>query len=246
MPEFSHLHVHTQYSFLDGAIKVKDLVKRVAAAGMKAVAMTDHGNMFGAVTFYKAAKDAGVQSILGCELEVGVDGHGRHLPLLASSVEGYKNLVWLVSRAHVAPAPNHHPGVPAVAWDEIAARSKGIIALTGCMGGVLAQRVLEEGPDAGLRTLEKMKDAFEPGALYVELQDHGLPEQPVLNGILVDLAKKLDLPTVATNDVHYAQKEDAEAHLYLSCIKSGRSYADSRSGTTDSRDVPEVAGREWP
>ena len=100
--EFVHLHVHTQYSLLDGAVKVKDLVKRVAAAGMHAVAVTDHGNMFGAITFYKAAKEAGVQPILGCELDVVArGGHAHHLPLLASSLDGYKNLVWLVSRAHV-------------------------------------------------------------------------------------------------------------------------------------------------
>ena len=109
-PEFVHLHVHSQYSMLDGAVKVKDLVKRVAGAGMKAVALTDHGNMFGAITFYKAAKDAGVQSILGAELEVQVGAHGHHLPLIAATEEGYKNLVWLVSRGFVEPAPGGRPG----------------------------------------------------------------------------------------------------------------------------------------
>src|SRR5579883_2409945 len=104
--EFVHLHVHSQYSLLDGAVKVKDLVKRVSAAGMRAVAVTDHGNMFGAITLYKAAKEAKVQAILGCELEVvGRGGHGVHLPVLASTTEGYMNLVWLVSRAHVQGAP---------------------------------------------------------------------------------------------------------------------------------------------
>ena len=105
--QYNHLHVHTQYSLLDGAVKVKDLVKRVAAAGMGAVAVTDHGNMFGAITLYKAAKEAKVQPILGCELDVArlsSGGQGHHVPLLASSLEGYKNLVWLVSRAHVKAA----------------------------------------------------------------------------------------------------------------------------------------------
>src|ERR1700760_4483472 len=111
MAEFNHLHVHTQYSLLDGAVKVKDLVKRVAASGMKAVAVTDHGNMFGAITLYKAAKEAKVQAILGCELDVARagdgarGGHGHHVPLLAASAEGYKNLVWLVSRGHVKGGP---------------------------------------------------------------------------------------------------------------------------------------------
>src|SRR5690242_11391610 len=113
MAEFVHLHTHTQYSMLDGAVKVKDLVKKVKERGMNAVAVTDHGNMFGAITFYKAAKEAAVQAILGCELEVVADaaqaggprGQSAHLPLLAATNDGYRNLVWLVSRGHVAPDP---------------------------------------------------------------------------------------------------------------------------------------------
>src|SRR5579862_9140859 len=178
--EFAHLHVHSQYSLLDGAVKVKDLVKRVAAGGMKSVALTDHGNMFGAISFYKAAKEAGVQAILGCELDVVVGAHTHHLPLLASSLEGYKNLVWLVSRGHVAPPEAATPGVPCVVWDDVAAHTKGLVAMTGCMGGLVAQAILEEGEGAGERALGRMKEAFDPGMLYVELQDHGLPEQPVL------------------------------------------------------------------
>src|SRR5207253_230369 len=120
---------------------------------------------------------------------------------------------------HVAPDPSGHAGLPCVSIDEIAPRAKGLIAMTGCMGGVVSQSILEQGPEAGKTTLGRLKEIFEPGNLYVELQDHMLPEQPVLNGILVDLATKFDLPLVATNDVHYGAKEDAEAHLYLSCIK---------------------------
>jgi len=228
MPEFVHLHVHSQYSMLDGAVKVKNLVKHVAKQGMSAVALTDHGNMFGAISFYKAAKDANVRAILGAELEVVVGSHGHHLPLLAATEEGYKNLVWLVSRGYVEPDPNGAPGVPCVPLSALEGRTKGLVGLTGCMGGVLAQSVLEEGPEAGAKTLARLRDMFEPGSLYVELQDHGLPEQPILKGILVDLAKRFDLPLVATNDVHYAAKDDAEAHLYLSCIKSGRSYEEAK------------------
>jgi DNA polymerase III subunit alpha len=219
--EFVHLHVHTQYSLLDGAVKVKDLVKRVAAAGMGAVAVTDHGNMFGAITFYKAAKEAHVQPILGCELEVlGGGGQAHHLPVLASTAEGYKNLIWLVSRAHVQGTP--------LALEDLAERSKGLVGMSGCMGGLVAQAVLEQGEERGRAALAALRDAFEPGALYVELQDHGLPEQPVLNGILVTLARELGLPLVATNDVHYAERTDAEAHLYLSCIKTGRSLEEAK------------------
>jgi DNA polymerase-3 subunit alpha len=219
--EFVHLHVHSQYSLLDGAVKVKDLVKRVAAAGMKGVAVTDHGNMFGAITLYKAAKEAHVQAILGCEFEVvGRGGHAVHLPALAASNEGYRNLVWLCSRAHVQGAP--------LAMEEVAAHAKGLIVTTGCMGGLVPQAILEEGEGKGRDTLAALRDALEPGSLYVELQDHGLPEQPVVNGILVKLATELALPLVATNDVHYAERTDAEAHLYLSCIKTGRSYEEAK------------------
>ena len=219
--EFVHLHVHTQYSLLDGAVKVKDLVKRVSAAGMRAVALTDHGNMFGAITFHKAAKEAHVQAILGCEIDVaGRGGRDHHLPLLAATSEGYKNLVWLVSRTHVQGA--------AITLDELAQRSRGLVALTGCMGGLVSQAILEEGENRGREVLGALRDALEPGSLYVELQDHGLPEQPVLNDIAVRLAREIDLPLVATNDVHYAERGDAEAHLYLSCIKTGRSYEEAR------------------
>jgi DNA polymerase-3 subunit alpha len=219
--EFAHLHVHTQYSLLDGAVKVKELVKRVAAAGMGAVAVTDHGNMFSAITFYKAAKEAKIQPIVGCELDVaGRHGHGLHLPLLASTPEGYRNLVKLVSHAHVRGAT--------VALEDLAAHAKGLIVTTGCMGGLVAQAILEEGEARGRETLAALRDAFEPGHVYVELQDHGLPEQSVLNGILVRLARDLELPLVATNDVHYAERSDAEAHLYLSCIKTGRSLDEAK------------------
>ncbi len=219
--EFVHLHTHTQYSLLDGAIKVKDLVKRVSAAGMKAVAATDHGNMFGAITFYKAAKEAGVRPILGCELDVvGHDGNARHLPVLAATTEGYKNLVWLVSRGQVQGAP--------VGVDDLAARSKGLIGMTGCMGGLVSQAILEQGEGRGRAILASLRDAFEPGSLYVELQDHGLPEQPILNDMLVKLSREVGLPLVATNDVHYAERSDAEAHLYLSCIKTGRSLEEAK------------------
>ena len=214
---------------LDGAVKVKDLVKKVAAAGMKSVAVTDHGNMFGAISFYKAAKDAGVQAILGCELEIASRGHSHHLPLLATTLEGYKNLIWLVSRGHVAPDANGPAGLPCVALEDVASHAKGLLCMTGCMGGIVSQAILEEGETRGGESLARLKEIFEPGNLYVELQDHGLPEQPVLNKILVDLARRMELPLVASNDVHYGAREDAEAHLYLSCIKSGRTYDEAKS-----------------
>ncbi len=226
--EFTHLHVHSQYSMLDSSLKVKALPKQVLARGMGAVAVTDHGSMYGTISFYKAAKEAGVQPIIGAELEIAASGHGHHLPLLATSEEGYKNLVWLVSRGHVKPDANAPVGSLAISLSDVEGRAKGLIGMTGCMGGLVAQSILEQGVEEGARTLSRLKEIFEPGTLYVELQDHGLPEQPVLNGILVDLAKRFELPLVATNDAHYAAKDDAEAHTYLSCIKSGRTYDEAK------------------
>ena len=227
-PEFVHLHVHTQYSMLDGAVKVKDLTKRVAKAGMKAVAVTDHGNMFGAISFYKAAKDAGVQAILGAELDVVDKGHAHHLPILASSLDGYKNLVKLVSKGQISPDPSGPAGSSCISIDDLAAHSSGLVVMTGCMGGLVPMRILEEGETAGATMLGRLKEILEPGSLYVELQDHGLVEQPVLNGILAELARRMDLPLVASNDVHFPGREDSDANLYLSCIKSGRSYAEAK------------------
>ncbi|MFO0666508.1 MAG: DNA polymerase III subunit alpha [Polyangiaceae bacterium] len=233
-PEFVHLHVHSQYSMLDGALKVKDLVKRVKGHGMSAVALTDHGNMFGAISFYKAAKEAGIQAILGSELSISTKvaggrpdahAHGFHLPLIAETLEGYKNLIWLVSRAYVLAKTGEGAVLP---MEELAGKTKGIIALTGCMGGLVAQRVLEEGEAAGDTMVSQLSHAFGKEQLFVELQDHGLVEQPVLNGVLRGIAKRHGLPLVATNDVHYGGRDDAEAHLYLSCIKTGRSYEEAR------------------
>jgi DNA polymerase-3 subunit alpha len=233
--EFVHLHVHSQYSLLDGALKIKDLVSRTKSLGMKAVALTDHGNMFGAIQLYKTCKDKEVQAILGCEVNVArarAEGEraGRHdeavdhLVLIASNEEGYKNLVRVVSMGHVEPASQL---APSVTLDTIAQNSKGLIALTGCMGGVVAQRILEQGESEGRAELDRLRAAFEPGALYVELQDHGLVEQSALNGILTAAARDLGLPLVASNDAHFGAREDGEGQLYLSCIAANRTYAEA-------------------
>ena len=233
-PGFVHLHAHSQYSFLDGAIRVKDLVKRAKEQGSTAVALTDHGNMFGAISFYKACKEAGLKAILGCELAVAwpgnpsqkdarkdpASGQGRHMVVLARTEEGYRNLIYLVSQGYVDGKSTE--GVPRVDLDLIAGHSKGLVGLSGCMGGVVPQAILEQGEEEGLRVAKRLIDVFEPGHFYLELQDHGFPEQPILNGILRDFSRKLDLPRVATNDAHYGGREDAKAHVYLTCIGSGR------------------------
>ncbi len=245
MAEFVHLHVHTEYSLLDGAIRCKDLAKEAAARQMRAVAMTDHNNMFGAITHYTACERAGVQPILGCEVNVLRHGfaleapaeaggkpqpsHGPvdHLTLIAENPVGYRNLLRIVSMGHLEPASI---AAPSVSLETIAEGAEGIIALTGCMGGVVAQQILEQGEAAGDAELDRLVEVFEPGSLFVELQDHGMVEQPVLNRLLVDIAARRGLPLVATNDCHFLGKGDGEAQLYLSCIALGRAYSDALAG----------------
>lgn len=226
--EFVHLHVHSQYSFLLSTLKVEALAKRVKELGMGAVALTDRANMYGAIRHYKKAKDQGVIPILGCELNVVRDNNPSavdHMVVLAASLEGYKNLVRVVSMGHLE---SKNDFAPAVSLADVGKYSKGLIGLTGCMGGVLPQQILEQGPDHADKTLGNLVDLFEPGHLFVELQDHGLPEQPVINGALVQLARKLELPLVATNDVHFPGLDDGEAQLYLDCIRQGRTHAETK------------------
>lgn len=233
MPEFAHLHVHSQYSLLEAAIRVKDLCKRTVELGMKAVALTDHHNMHGAVDFYKRAKDVGLKAILGCEMAFTFPGdkekkpgeskgdkgtQAYHLVLLARSLEGYKNLIALNSEAWL---DTHDGGPPRSTIEKLAARSKGIVVLSGCLGGLVPQAVLQFSPKAGRELLGMLRDVLEPGALFVELQDHGLIEQPIVNKILYDHARDLGLKVVATNDAHYLQRSDAIAHKLLGCIASG-------------------------
>jgi DNA polymerase III subunit alpha len=228
--EFVHLHVHTQYSLLDGAIRVKDLVKRTATAKQRAVGLTDHNAMYGVLSFYKAALDAKIQPILGCEI--------GHLPLLAATPEGYKNLMWLASHATAIPQPVlGTPPDPAnlerqraeYLLGKLEGRTKGLIGLTGCMGSPLSQRILYEGEHQGSLFLDQLRERFEPGSLYIELQDHGLPEQPVLNRVLHDLSLNHGLRKVATNDVHYLERDDADTHLALGCVKNQRQLAAAKS-----------------
>jgi DNA polymerase-3 subunit alpha len=248
--EFVHLHVHSQFSMLDGALKIKGLAKKTKELGMRAVALTDHGNMFGAIQLYKSCKDQDIQPILGCEVNVvrekdpkndgKTDGSKKgkknedevdHLVLLATSEVGYKNLIRIVSKGHVEPAS---PRAPSVTMDTVAENREGLLGLTGCLGGVLAQKVLWHGERAAWTELERLRDTFEPGALYVELQDHELPEQSVLNGVLDAAARDLGLPIVATNDVHFGSRGDGESAIYLSCIAGNKSYADAKDSHHES------------
>jgi DNA polymerase-3 subunit alpha len=231
MADFAHLHVHSQYSMLDGAIRVKDLVKRTAALGMKAVALTDHNNMHGAIDFYKKAKEVGVKPLLGCELgftfpgaEKKVDAKGldrtpaHHMVCIARNMTGYKNLIGLVSKAWV-DTPSHLE--PRVTLEDLEARREGIIVLSGCLGGLVPQAVLQYSPRAGVELLARLRDVVEKDMLFIELQNHGLYEQPIVNEILLGAARDLGIPFVATNDCHYLERADSIAGKLLGCIAAG-------------------------
>jgi DNA polymerase III subunit alpha len=230
MTEFVHLHVHTQFSFLTSTVKLGELARRARSLGMSAVALTDHANMFGAIRHYKACRAEGIQPIIGCELNVAREG-GKgvvdHLVLLARSREGYRNLIRLVSRGYTQPAS---PEAPSISLAELEGSTGGLVALTGCLGGVVAQQLMEYGPEQAEPLLARLRDLFEPGSLFVELQQHGLPEQGVITELLCDAARRLELPLVATNDVHFVSREDGEAQLYLECVRLGRVFAQASAG----------------
>ncbi len=230
---------------LEGAIRMKELCGRVKEMGMPAVALTDHGNMHGAIDFYKKAKDSGIQAILGCELGFGhafpgdkPDKNGRyrsyHLPLLAASEEGYKNLIALVSYAWLDMGEAHSPQST---LERLAAHSKGLVVLTGCLGGLIPQALLQQSPDLARQVLGQLKEIVEPGHLFVELQDHGLVEQPIVNRLLVEMARGMELPIVATNDAHYLKRDDALGQRALTCIASGSTLEEVQASSHTSEEM---------
>jgi DNA polymerase III subunit alpha len=229
-PEFVHLHVHSEYSLLDGACRVKELVRRAKELGMPAVALTDHGTLGGTVKFYRAARDEGIKPIIGLELYVATDRHSRagvkernaHLTLLARDEVGYRNLVKLSTTAYL----EGYYYKPRADWELLGQHHEGLIALTGCMSGKAAM-LLRDGDDtAALAEVTRLAELLGPENVYVELQDAGLPEQRELLPRLAQLAERAGLKTVATNDVHYLRHEDAYAHDALLCIQTQSNLAD--------------------
>lgn len=230
---FVHLHVHTQYSLLDGAIKTGALMKKCKELGMPAVAMTDHGNIFGAINFYMDAQKNGIKPILGCEVYLApfslndkreFPGRKRatHLTLLAENNEGWHNLVKLVSRAHLE-------GVfykPRVDRETLREFSKGLICLSGCLGGPVNEWLLKEQYDKADEVVAELADIFGPDHFFIEIQDHGDPDQKKVLPLLVGLAEKHGLPLVATNDSHFLDRSDHEAHDVLICIGMGKMLLD--------------------
>jgi len=230
---FTHLHVHTEYSLLDGSNKINEYVSRVKELGMKSAAITDHGVMFGCIDFYKAAKAAGIKPILGCEVYVAPGSRfdkekGKeedryyHLVLLAETQEGYQNLIKIVSYGFVEGFYYK----PRVDMELLEQYHEGIIALSACLAGEVARNLArgfyEEGKEAALR-YEKI---FGKGNFFLELQDHGIPEQRQVNHELIRMSRETGIELVATNDVHYTYSSDAEAHDILLCVQTGKSLKD--------------------
>jgi len=229
---FTHLHLHTLYSLLDGAIRIPDLVKTVQANGMDAVAVTDHGNMFGAVDFYTKAKGAGLKPILGCEAYVAgpkgmkdrTERVGHHLVLLAKDQEGWANLRFLASKAYLEGF-YYDPRIDKPLLKE---HARGLVGMTACMGGEIPRLVKKGDMDGARRAAIEFKQMFDPGSFFLELQSNGFAEQTAVNDALKEMARDLEIPLVATADCHYVRREDAAAHEVLMCIGSGKTMDDPK------------------
>jgi DNA polymerase-3 subunit alpha len=221
---FVHLHVHSEYSILDGACRIPDLAKRAAELEMPAVSLTDHGSLAGAIDLYKAARHEGVKPVLGCEVYVTDDRHVQqkgqaHLTLLADSNEGYANLIRLSSLGYL----EGYYYKPRIDWELLEQHGAGLIALSGCLSGRVCKALEENRPADAEAELDRLEQVFGRDRIYVELQNAHLDVQQRINPQLVELAEKRGLPTVATGDVHYLRHEDARAHEALLCIQSGDS-----------------------
>ncbi|MDI9475722.1 MAG: DNA polymerase III subunit alpha [Natronincolaceae bacterium] len=230
---FVHLHVHTEYSLLDGFTVIDKMMDKVKELGMDAIAITDHGAMFGVVDFYKAAKEKGIKPVIGCEVYTAArtmkdrdpqkDKDQGHLVLLARNQEGYQNLIELVSNGFLKGFYYK----PRIDYDELSKFSKGLIGLSGCLAGDINRLLLQNQYEMAKDLALKLKGIFEEDSFYLELQDHNMEEQKKVNLQLIKLGKELDIPLVATNDVHYMNREDAEVHDILLCIQTGKIKEDT-------------------
>ena len=229
---FVHLHVHTEYSLLDGACRISGVMDRVKELGQTAVAITDHGVMYGCIDFYKAAKAAGVKPIIGCEVYVtrrtiadrihGVDNDPYHLVLLCKDRKGYENLCLLVSEAFMYG----FYGKPRVDLAMLRKYHEGLIASSACLAGSIPQRLMEEDYDAAKANALELAEIFGEDNFYLELQDHGIPEQRAVNQGITRIARETGLPMIVTNDAHYLRREDATMQDVLLCIQTGKTVDD--------------------
>jgi DNA polymerase-3 subunit alpha len=227
-PEFVHLHVHSEYSLLDGAARLRDLVKSAAALGMSSLALTDHGVMYGVVDFYKLCKEYGIHPIIGCEAYMAmrgrldktphVDSSQYHLVLLAENDTGYKNLLQLVSKAHLEGFYYK----PRLDRELLAEHSEGLIAMSACLAGEVPTALMAGDRKKALEAAAAYRDIFGSNNFFLEMMEHGLPEQQKVNVGIREISKELGIPLVATNDLHYVRREDASVQDVLLCIQTGK------------------------
>ena len=231
---FTHLHVHTEYSLLDGSSKIKELLPRAKELGMDSLAITDHGVMYGVIDFYKKAKEVGIKPILGCEVKVAPGsrfdreqskGEDRyyHLVLLAENNQGYQNLMKIVTRGFT----EGYYYRPRVDYEILEQYHEGIIALSACLAGEIPNKILKEDFEGARAAARRMNELFGPGNFFLELQDHGIRQQTQVNSTVMRLSKELDIPLVVTNDVHYINEDDAIPHDLLLCIQTGKLVSDT-------------------
>ena len=229
---FVHLHLHTEYSLLDGEASIKKLVARVKELGMDSCAITDHGSMYGVVDFYREAKSQGIHPVIGCEVYMAprsrfdkvhdIDNKTSHLILLAENDVGYHNLMKLVSAGFIEGFYYR----PRIDMDILREHNEGIIALSACMSGVLSRQLLSGNYDEAKRRAQEFLDIFGRDRYFIEIQDHGIFEQKKLNRDLISIARELNIDIVATNDIHYTLKRDAEYQDVLMCIQMGKTVDD--------------------
>ena len=230
---FTHLHVHTEYSLLDGSNKIKEYVKRVKELGMDSAAITDHGVMYGVIDFYRAAREAGIKPILGCEVYVapnsrfdkeltGGEDRYYHLVLLAENNTGYANLMKIVSRGFT----EGYYYKPRVDMEVLQTYHEGIIALSACLAGEVQRYIIKGLHEEAKKASLKYEACFGKGNFFLEMQDHGIPEQKLVNTELLKLSKETGIELVVTNDVHYTYKEDVDSHDILLCLQTGKKLAD--------------------
>ena len=225
MADFVHLHLHTEYSLLDGACRIDRLFRRAKELGQKAVAMTDHGVMYGAVEFYKTAKKYDIKPIIGCEMYLAprgmedkiytLDKNYYHLVLLVKNERGYKNLIKLNSLSYTKGFYTK----PRIDMKTLRECSEGLVALSACLAGQIPQDILSGDFDAAMKHALEMRDIFKDD-FYLEIQDHGIPEEKIVSSSLFEISKRTGIELVATNDVHYLERSDSLSHAVLMCIQT--------------------------
>ena len=247
MSGFVHLHVHSDYSLLDGAASIDTLVNKAVACGMSHLALTDHGSMFGAVTFYEACRARGVTPLIGseCYLSHGSrhergQGNGArggaqrsfHMGLLARNETGYRNLMQLSSVGYTEGFYYR----PRIDEEVLATHAEGLIGFSGCLSAKIPALIREERITEATDLAVRYRDLFGAGHFYLELQNHGLQEQDTLNRTLIEMARRTGIPLVATNDVHYAERDDAHAQDVLICVGTGKRLSDTDRLRFDSQE----------